>query len=104
MRVRATWTDGVAIVGRFRRRWFPWPTDSVVFGRTCFTSLRLNPVYLDSETVIPDGLDRKEARHEMVHVRQYAERGWWWTWFHPRRREAEGRAAEWSTEPRLEVV
>lgn len=78
--IRVTWPDGLSLEVRIRRRWFPWPTANVVFGRTIFA----RSPHLNAPTL----------RHELVHVRQYHERGWWWVLTHPAAREAEAHAAE----------
>ncbi|MCC7132470.1 MAG: hypothetical protein IT352_07495 [Gemmatimonadales bacterium] len=88
--IRATWADGLTLDVRLRRRWFPWPTDNVTFGRTIFSrSKEVNAATL---------------RHELAHVRQYHERGWWWVLTNPRAREAEAHTYESAAWPRWENV
>lgn len=84
----ATWPDGVMIPFRVRR--FPWwltwwPSRNVTFGHTIFEG---GPV----------GINEPTLRHELTHVRQYAEYGWLWVWTHPRQREADARIhAPWGS-------
>lgn len=78
-RYRVTWADGLALTVRIRRRWFPWPSDSVVVGATVWTRRAQ--------------ISAPHLRHEATHVRQYHERGWWWVLTHPRQREAEAHGA-----------
>jgi hypothetical protein len=82
---RATWEDGVVLPFRVFRRWFPWPTDNVTLGAWIFCRhAAINPPTL---------------RHELTHVRQYHDRGWWWVLTHPAERERLARLAEFSTFP-----
>ena len=83
------WLD-LTLEVHVRRRWFPWPTDNVTFGRTIFAKSRR----LNGATI----------RHEATHCRQYHERGWWWVWTHKQEREAEARASETSAYPTWETT
>lgn len=85
----ARWADGVTLPFRVRHRWFPWGTDNVVLGST---------IYAASPT-----LNSPTLRHELTHVRQYHERGWWWVWTNPTPRETEARAAQTAAWPTWEV-
>lgn len=85
----ATWEDGLRLEFQVKR--FPWwltwwPSRNVTFGRTIYEG---GPVGINDATL----------RHELQHVRQYHERGWWWVWTHPRQREAEAHAAEQAAYP-----
>lgn len=80
----ALWPDGFQAEFTIKR--FPWwlkwwPSRNVTFGRTIYEG---GPVGINDATLA----------HELRHVRQYAERGWWWVWTHPRQREQEAHAAE----------
>lgn len=91
MRLRATWADGVILTARVRRNWL-WPfSRNVTFGATIFEG---GPV----------GMNAPTTRHELQHVRQYHDRGWWWVWTHPRQREAEAHAMEAGPWPVVEIV
>lgn len=78
---------------QIKRRGFPWLARNVTFGRTIYEGG-------------PAGINDPTLRHELVHVRQYVTRGWWWVWTHPGEREAEAHAAEtadfpqWTEAPR----
>ena len=93
-RLLATWADGRRFAARVRR--FPWwlkwwPSRNVTFGS----------VILEGG---PVGMNPPTMRHELTHVRQYAERGWGWVWLHPIARENEAHAAERSVWPTFVMV
>lgn len=85
MRVSAmvTWAAGEAEDPRpvrIRRRWFPWPSRSVVLGPGSIwtTPIRLVPS--------PEGwtLHQPSPKHlqdELQHIEQYRTRGRWWVWW-----------------------
>ena len=77
-----TWAgDGQTLV-RVRRRWFPWPKQNVVFWRTIYEGR-------------PYGMNAPTFLHDLAHVWQYLQRGWWWVLTKPGPREREAR--QWKT-------
>lgn len=72
-------------VVRIKKRWWPWPTDAVTFGRTIYTNL--------------DTLKAGHVRHELRHVQQYRERGWAWVFLHPTERERDAALVHWAGYP-----
>lgn len=88
-RLVVTWGSGLpedaGPVTVRRNRCWPFSTN-VTVGRTIFEGG-------------PAGINDPTLRHELTHVKQYAERGWWWVLTHPRAREQEARVAETAAWP-----
>ena len=77
---------GSSVRVRVRRRWFPWPSRNVTFGRTVYEGG-------------PPGMNGLTFLHELAHVWQYEHYGWWWVLTHPRGRERLARGWEDALSP-----
>lgn len=88
MNVKATWADGYTVDAKVYRWLLWWFTDSFVLGKFILTQQK--------------DITLSHLRHELQHVRQYQEDGWWWVWTHPTQREREAKAAETAEWPKIE--